>query len=84
MFAIQLSEENVPKILERGFEERDFETYLGLTRVVAFFISGYVDRMGKVHPFGIVPFYILVRDFEFDPEAIKTDWDQIVRKEQTK
>jgi len=87
MFAIKITEENMEKIkeampalhgpylatIERKFMEREVPWY---------FIRGYVDRRGRVHLFNILPVYVMDQHFTYDTEKAKTDWDQIVRKEE--
>lgn len=84
MFAILISQENMPKIekfKERFAGEVDFQTSMYLnSNSLWYFVTGYYDRRGRTLDWTILPAYVLEEDFEFDAEKIRTEWDQIVRK----
>jgi hypothetical protein len=86
MFAILISEENLPRIAEHQetldpslahFIEKPYLS----SRVNWYYIRGYVSEVGKPESWAALPEHYLIRGYEFDAEAVKTDWDQIVRKE---
>ena len=83
MFAILISEENMPKIEKeaptRPYLIESVRSYLGLS-ADWYFVTGYVDHKGRFKPSTVLPAYIIDENFEYDPVKIKTDWDQIVRK----
>lgn len=84
MFAILISAENIPKILEDSslapFESEYLEMYLRRP-TPWYFVRGYVPQRGEwKRGFTVLPAYIFPENFEYDPVKIQTDWDQIVRK----
>lgn len=83
MFAILITFENLPKILEHQqtvtFPHLYEEVYLKSARSW-YYVRGYVAENGKFVEWACIPEYVLVEKFEFDPYKIDTDWDQIVRK----
>ena len=84
MFAIELSEDNLPQILQTStlfVAEAQIMTdlYFRSPRTY-YFIKDYFDRNGRQQGWGILPEFVLKDFFEYDPDKIKTDWDQIVRK----
>jgi hypothetical protein len=83
MFAILITFENLPKILEHQqtvtLPHLYEEVYLESSRPW-YYVRGFVGEGGKFAEWACLPEYVLVRDFEFDPHKIKSDWDQIVRK----
>lgn len=84
MFAIMISQENWPKILEStNFTEKEktaFESYfLRHTCRKWIFLRGFVSDAGKFHDWTIIPEYVLMTDFDYDRDKIQHDWDQIVR-----
>lgn len=83
MFAIRITEENESKIREvtlTDFDREALDIYLQ-TEGRWCWIRGYVNKRGVVYQNTALPFRLIVRDFEYDPVRIETDWDQIVRKE---
>lgn len=81
MFAILISEENMPKILESR-DDLSGSTTRWLATLFEkqwWFITGYVDLKGAVHDWSVLPASYTTRYFEYDPIKIQTDWDQIVR-----
>lgn len=83
MFAILISEENMPKIQEvLDTSVRPLHTVDMYIRHPAdwYFIQGYIPYIGAPEPLAILPGYVFETNFEYDPDKIKTDWDQIVRK----
>lgn len=83
MFAIQITEENMPQILEsvspKDPDVHYINTFLA-NRAEWYVITGYVSRFGKFHDWVILPAYVLVSNYEYDKDKIRTTWDQIVRK----
>lgn len=83
MFAIQITEENMPEILNSLPQIREenvmLDMYARHTRDW-FIIRGFVPHIGSMTDWAILPAYILKLKYEYDPNKIKTDWDQIVRK----
>lgn len=83
MFAILLTKENFPKILEdsrdlfTGSDIQYLESCLDKRR---YLITGYVTNRGAYHSWFIMFHGMFHKLFEFDEEKIQTDWDQIVRK----
>lgn len=81
MFAILISEENLPKILETPtLTDRDIaflKTCCGKQR---YFVTGYVTGRGRFLPWIFFFQKAFEQKFEYDPTTIQTDWDQIVRK----
>lgn len=87
MFAIEITTENMPKIQEcealQKHNEDTLNAYLANYEKRGkrwYAIRGYVTRQGRVQDFAILPAYVFENEFEYDPDKIKTDWDQIVRK----
>ena len=85
MFAIVVSDETMPKIRQSSqLTDKDksaVEQYcLNRPRSKYYVITGYVTRRGMVMNWTFLPHHLFEKNFEFDPEKIKTDWDQIVRK----
>jgi hypothetical protein len=83
MFAILISNENMPKILESVTpttdHHPDFQIFLNSEKTW-YLVTGWVGTRGDVIDWTIMPAYMLEEKFEYDPNKIKTDWDQIVRK----
>lgn len=85
MFAIHISEETMPLIKEHqdtlpSGVGRILESAYLTSLTEWYYIQGYVNNNGGVESWAAFPEYILVRQFEYDPIKIQTDWDQIVRK----
>lgn len=85
MFAIQISTETAPKISQSdalSSTDKDMiaKLYLAPRRFAWYLITGYVDHHGGVRDWAVLPEPTFVRHFDFEPEKIKTDWSQIVRK----
>ena len=95
MFAILISEENVPEIIQTvpAVDETPFDGdkasvldfYLDRTRErpwseLYYLITGYVTKDGRLVPWAILPKTIFDKTFEYDPHVIPHNWDQIVRK----
>lgn len=83
MHAILISEENADKIAESEVVSHCplHTIYVYRNNIKNWYlISGYVDREGRYFDFATLPQYILDRNFEYDADKIRTDWDQIVRK----
>lgn len=84
MFAILISEDNLKKILESDsvpHENRTALEYFLRHREDWYIITGYVTRFGSFESYAILPGYVFRPTFDYDPEKIKTEWNQIVRKE---
>lgn len=80
MFAILISEETLPKIVEtHGLTQAEIDWLPKCINKDRYFVTGFVDLRGQVWPWIFLPRYLL-KNFEHDEEKIKTDWDQIVRK----
>jgi hypothetical protein len=84
MFAILISEENLPKIREHQAslpESRQhiLESVYINVQTDWYYIQGAHDENFDAS-WSAVPQHFLDRMYEYDPEVIKTDWDQIVRK----
>lgn len=83
MFAILITEENLPKIRETGLlsqgDEYSLDVYL---RSFAdwYFVRGYVPLRGEVWDHTVLPRYVLHENFQIDLNKAATDWDLIVRK----
>lgn len=85
MHAIQITEENMAKIVEsNGLTEKDKASigryYARNQRHTWYFIRGYVTQRGKHIDWCVLPAANFEHGFEFSPEKIRTDWDQVVRK----
>ena len=86
MFAIEITEENLPQILQTpGLTIADAQLMADAFIAhnndhVRYFIKGYTDRKNRLVPWTTLPEFIFVKNFDFDPEKIKTDWDIVVRK----
>lgn len=83
MFAILISEENVSKIDQVEFltdkDKTAVRQYLR-SKFCWYFVRGYIGVRGELHDWTVIPHYLLRQSFEYDPDKIITDWDQIVRK----
>ena len=81
MFAILIAEETLPKIICDGFDtnRHNLNHFIRHHRNW-YFIRGYVSGTGRILDWVIFPEVTLSDAFEYDPERIQTDWDQIVRK----
>ncbi len=81
VFAIELTEDNFTKIRQTADLTVD-EAY-SLNNIFFnrsyVFITGYTDSKNRLHDWAILPMFIFADDFEFDPEKIKNDWDQVFR-----
>jgi hypothetical protein len=82
MFAILITEENMPKILQdrHDLDANTVGWFTTLFNKKWWFISGYVDHRGILHSWSVLPLSYTKRYFEYDPIKIQTDWDLIVRK----
>ncbi len=83
MFAILCNKDNLEKIVESGaLDEMQIEAvkryYIPDSRDEVF-ITGYVNRRGRVMPWAVLPMLIFKQSFDYDPIKIQTDWDIIVR-----
>lgn len=82
MFAILFSEENLGKILEHNETVDSAPVYPDVYlnhKNDWYYIRGYVTNRGKVVDYAVIPEYLFVKVFDYNPEKIKTDWDIIVR-----
>lgn len=85
MFAILISEKNLPIIKEHQDELSPSlghfydKPYLA-SLVDWYYIRGYVTEKGALESWAAYPEEYFTRKFDYNPEKIKTDWDQIVRK----
>lgn len=83
MFAIKLSEDNMPKIAPRltisEFDTQILDVYL-TSHNEWYVVTGYVLESGVVQDWAILPLYILDKHYDYDITVILDDWDQIVRK----
>jgi|KBSMisStandDraft_5_1062788.scaffolds.fasta_scaffold777574_1 hypothetical protein len=84
MFAILISEENMPEIAQSELLDEqlvyDISLYLNRPRPW-YLVRGYVPPRGPLVDWTILPAYSLAQNFDYDPETIKTSWSQLVRKE---
>jgi len=85
MFAILISEENLPKIKEHqnslhSLDERLYARPYHTSPVNWYYVRGYVDQKGTLVSWTCFPEELFNRLFESNAEKVKTDWDQIVRK----
>lgn len=82
MFAILIKSENVPKIRESGLsDDLLVAMVIALTsRKNWYAVTGYIKRNGEFIGSTVLPAFVIEEHFEYDPDKIKTDWDQIVRK----
>lgn len=84
MFAILISEENMPDIADSGVFDKqpvsNVSLYLNRPRPW-YFIRGYVTLRGTLDEWAVLPAYMLEETFDYDPDKIKTDWTNLVRKE---
>jgi hypothetical protein len=81
VFAIEFNEVTLPKILQiHGMTVKEAQ---GLTDVFLkkdyVIVSGYYNDRTPLSDWEILPKYVFTETFDFNPEKIKTDWDQIVR-----
>lgn len=87
MFAIKIAQENRDKILveiggDEGWYLYDLDMFAG--RPYPFYlVSGYINNFGEFLGWVILPESAIKTHFDFNPDAILTGWDQIVRKEDT-
>lgn len=80
MFAILITQETLPKILdEPNLTDFDIASLKMFVDKNYYCFTGYVTKKGKFVPFIILP-QIFMKAFEYDEEKIKTTWDQIVRR----
>lgn len=83
MFAILITEESMPDIIDRErahltLNDLAFlQTCIGKSR---YFVSGFYDRRGRLGTWMMLPQHTLDKYYEYD-NKIHTDWDQIVRKQ---
>lgn len=81
MFAILISEETLPKIVD-SVSDLSLNTVTWLDTCVGkkrYFVRGYVDRRGALHPWVFLPEYYLVKFYDVDLIKAQTEWDQIFR-----
>lgn len=82
MFGLLISEDNLPKIRE-FLSPNDVSTmglYLHPAIKEWYIVRGYYNDRGNVVDWVVLPKYILDADYEYDALKIRTEWDQIVRK----
>lgn len=83
MFAIMLSEENMPVIAPRlaisEFDSQILDVYLK-SHNEWYVVTGYVHDTGEVQDWAILPLYLLHKNYDYDLMTIHQDWDQIVLK----
>lgn len=84
MFAIELTPETLPKITE-ALDFTEEELYMLKMyqdrKILWYFIRGYQTPTGGLEPWAILPCFVFINRFEYDPITIKTDFDLIVRKD---
>lgn len=83
MFAILIADENV-ELLSEFQIEHDIPVDHVLSYLICksewFLVRGWQSPRGGLKVWTCLPGYIIRENYEFDPEKIKTEWDQIVRK----
>lgn len=83
MFAIELTSLTLPEIylldIFTNVDKVELEIYVRSARPW-YFVRGYVNSSGALEPWAVFPEDILRRSYDYDPDKIHTDWDQIVRK----
>lgn len=82
MFAMHINSDTIGKLMDSDISSH-LKTALIITRSSTkswYFVRGYVLRGGPYVGDTILPAYVVEQLFEHDPNKIKTDWDQIVRK----
>lgn len=85
MFGILMNDSNIEKIVEHQKTLTPTEAHLAPDLYLNrgndwYYIRGYVDSNGRAGTWAAYPAHVFVKTFDFDPDKIKTDWDQIVRK----
>jgi hypothetical protein len=83
MFAILISEENRCEIETSGvLQFREIDTIDVYMRASSQYVlvRGWTTPRGEFKPWTVLPLYILEESYDYDPNKIKIDWDQIVRK----
>lgn len=83
MFAIRITNDNMPKILDRYMDPPLTEELFALqlnSPGTWYIVTGYVTRRGAVMDWAILPAYLIEGQFQYDHEKIQHDWDQIVRQ----
>lgn len=83
MFGMLLSQENLPTILQtpslREIDKPMLEKiYLG-RKFDSYFVQNYVNRYGDFSAWTVLPAYSM-KNFEYDPEQIKSAWTEMTRK----
>ena len=81
MFAIELREENLDKIEQApDISSIDMDFVMKVYKENKYiFIRNYVTKKGTFIGCTFLPRYIFDQVFDYDPEKIQHDWDQIVR-----
>lgn len=85
MFALVISEGNMETITESGIFDVKPVSYVSLflnREVEWVLIRGYVPDRGDIIDWGMIPMFVLEDFFDFDPDKIKYDWTNVVRKEE--
>ena len=85
MFAIEINQENLALIKSQvpalAYAMHAIERFVQ-NKNTWYLVSGYVSNMtGSLLDWAVLPEYMLVKRFNFNPDVICHDWDQIVRKE---
>lgn len=83
MFAILISEENLPKIQEHQAElpkesARIYSPAYLNSNVDWYYVRGLHGIQGAGNTWGCYPQEFFSREFEYDADKIKTDWSQVV------
>jgi hypothetical protein len=84
VFAIKISEENEPLILDNVPPQHIVEALrlFGNKRDETWYvISNYINARGALTGWKIFPSFVLKDGFDIDLEKAETDWTQMVRKE---
>lgn len=83
MFALLINSDNLEKISQvYDISEKDMAEIriFTISSLKWYLVRGYVSLRGEPQDWVILPEYIIHNKYEYDPEKIDTDWDQIVRK----
>ena len=83
MFAIEITQENIPSIMNT-LGSPTLSIALSLDKYAAlkakyYYINGYTTPRGGEPRRTVLPEYIIKENFEYDAEKIAHSWDQIVR-----
>lgn len=82
MFAIKINSETLDIIkdsLDEDSEYKDTIEYFARMENRWYFLRGYTAPRGAFYPEMVMPGFIIETQFEYDPQKIDHDWDQIVR-----